>query len=490
MKASDVHRLPSAPATLTEAADILRRRELSAVELTELVLQRIEALEPILHCYITVAAEAARVRARELDEELARGRCRGPLHGIPVALKDVIDTKWIRTTAGTAALANHLPKSDAAIVESLERAGAIVIGKNNMHELSMGVTNANPFYGRCVNPWNIEYIPGGSSGGSAVAVAAGLAMGAVGGDSGGSVRIPAAYTNLVGFKPSVGLISHYGVFTGTWTLDSAGPITRTVRDNAILMNAIAGYDPRDGRSLDVPPVDYSAAIEELDLRSLRVGIPREFYFEVSEPEVREAVLRAANVFEAMGAQLIEVSIPHAEVSVDAGAIIAWSEYAVSQQALIETSRDLIGSDVRRQLELGGTHLAVHYIKAQQARATLIKEYAQAWQLVDVVLTPTTPVPPPKVGDEPNMHVAQLTRIASVTGEPAVSVPCGFTADGLPLGMHIQAAGLRETLLYQVAHTYEQATDWHLHYPNLDGLAGGGRGGRHSGAAGLERDAAE
>lgn len=461
--------VPQIPHSLSVAADLIKRREMSALELTQSVLERIEKIDPVLKSYITVLSEDALESARLADMEIARGGYRGPLHGIPVSVKDTVFTKGIRTTVGTSILADHVPDHDAVVVERLREAGAILLGKNNMHEFALGITNANPHYGDCLNPWSLNHVPGGSSGGSAAAVAAGLAMGAIGGDSGGSIRIPAAYTNLVGLKPTNGLIPRYGLFTGTWTLDSAGPITRTVRDNAMVLSAIAGHDARDRRSLNVAPTDYSTSLGSLDPKTLRIGIPREFYFERSLPELSAAVMKGAQVFADMGARLVDVSLPNSSVTVDAGAVISWSEYAVSQEAIIRDSRQAFGQDVRALLELSSTHLATHYIKAQQARTVVMDEYWEVWKQVDVVLTPTTPVPPPHVGEQVHLLVALLTRAASMTAEPAISLPCGFTEAGLPIGMHLQAPLLREKLLYQVSHLYEQATDWHRRLPEVDSL---------------------
>ena len=454
----------AAQLTIAEAARLIKRQKLSPVELVQDVFRRIDLLEPTFHTYITLMKDAALGQARQAERDILAGNYMGPMHGIPVSIKDIAFTKGVRTTAGTSVLSDFVPTYDATVVTKLKEAGAIILGKNNMHEFALGTTNVNPYYGTVPNPWSQDRIPGGSSGGSAVAVATCMAMGAIGGDGGASIRMPAAFNNIVGIKPTNGLISRYGAFIGTWTLDSSGPMTRTVEDNALMLQAVAGHDPLDPYSAKVPVPNYLRAMKKGNISELRIGVPKEYYFEISAKEVADAVKKAIGVLANMGANVVEVSLPNAKYAVDAGAVISWSEYAVSQEELIRKNRDEFGADVMAILDLASMHMATHYIKAQRARAVMIEEYNRAFQQVDVIITPTCPIPPPRIGEDTMLQVALLTRIACMTGEPALSVPCGFTTDGLPIGAHIQAKRFNEAVAFRVGHAYEQATDWHLRRP--------------------------
>jgi aspartyl-tRNA(Asn)/glutamyl-tRNA(Gln) amidotransferase subunit A len=454
------------PADLTigAAADLIAAKQLSPIDLMEAVLARIERLDPVLKTYITLTAERAMAAAKTAERAVATGSAHGPLSGIPIGLKDVVDMAGVPTTAGSAALAGNVPDRDSTIVSRLSAAGVAIVGKHNMHELGLGVTNANPHFGVCRNPWNTHHIPGGSSGGSAAAVAAGLALGAIGGDSGASVRMPAAFNNLAGMKPTQGLISRAGVFTGTWTMDSTGPIARTVADCALILQAVAGHDPADAASSSQPVPDYWVPLGGEDLAGLTIGVPDDYFFQDVHLSVLAAVNAAIGTLEALGAQVVGVSVPSARYAVDAGAVISWAEYATSQAALLRDHADSLGNDVRALLEVASTHLATDYIAAQQARMVMIREYRAAWKIVDAIVTPTSAVPPPPIGADVMFEVAKFTRIASLTGEPALSVPCGFTSDALPIGLHLQAPRFAEGVLFRVGHAYQEATDWHRRRP--------------------------
>lgn len=459
--------MDTAHMTITEAAGFIRRKKLSPVELITSLFERINKLEPVFNTYITLMKAQAIEAAQQAEKEIVAGAYKGALHGIPVSLKDVFYTKGTRTTGGTRIFRDFVPSHDATVVTRLKEAGAIIVGKNNMNEFALGTTNINPHYGTVPNPWNRDHIPGGSSGGPAAAVAAGMALGAMGGDSGGSIRMPAAFNNLVGIKPTNGLISKYGVLTGTWTLDSSGPMTKTVEDNAILLQTVAGHDPLDRSTAKVPVPNYVRKMKRGDIKGIKIGVPKEYAFEISTQEVAEAVRKAISTLVDLGASVVEISLPTARYAVDAGAVISWSEMATSQEELIRNRRDEFGQDIIDILELASLHLATDYIKAQRARTLMIEEYDRAFQQVDVVVTPTSPVPPPRLDEEASLQVVLLTRIANMTGEPAISVPCGFTSTGLPIGVHIQSKRFDEVTALIVAYAYQQATDWHLRRPPVD-----------------------
>ena len=444
---------------ITEAIHLMASRDLSPIDLVTAVLDRIERFDRTLRCYIAVTAEPALDAAHRAEAKLVAGDAPAMLGAIPVGLKDVVDLAGVATTAGSAALVTSIPADDGAVTIALRGAGAAIVGKHNMHELGLGVTTDNPHFGRCRNPWNLDHIPGGSSGGSAAAVAAGLALGAIGGDSGASIRMPAAFNNLVGLKPTHGLIPADGVWSGTWSLDSTGPITRTVEDNAVMLQAVTGGAAKRTRS------DYRKFERRTDLEGTIVGVPDDYFFEDLDGDVAAAVENALATLEDLGARMVEISVPSARYAVDAGAVISWAEYATSQSVLLRESGGDLGEDVRTLLEVASTHLASDYIAAQQARTQMSREYRGAWDHVDAIATPTVAIPPPPIGSDVMLEVAKLTRIASLTGEPALSVPCGFTVDGLPVGLHLQGPHYSEPRLYEIAYTYEQTTGWHLARPD-------------------------
>lgn len=459
--------------TITEAAQLVEQGKASPVELVDSTLERIERLEPKLNAFITVMADQARRDARRLTNELARGRRRGPLHGIPLSLKDLYYTKGVPTTAGSKVMADFVPDHDATTTARLKRAGGIIVGKNNLHEFAPGSTNNNAHYGPCHNPWLHGRIPGGSSGGSGAAVSAGMTMGTMGTDTAGSIRIPSCMCNLVGIKPTYGRVSRYGVVPLSWSLDHAGPMTRTVEDNAIMLQALAGYDRNDPSSLRVPVPDYSADLAT-GVRGLKVGLPKEIWDMEFDPEVAGLVRRAVGVLEELGAEVREMSLPLAEASSYAANLISRSESsAIHEEWLVEHGADY-GDNVRGRLQMGAAVTAVDYIKAQRVKTLVQQEFGKALEEFDVLASPTCPIPAHGIDEDPTVPMGRpfegqgmmtlYTRPFDVSGQPAITVPCGFTAEGLPAGLQLAGPWLGEGLLFRVANAYEKATEWHLRRP--------------------------
>lgn len=459
--------------TIKKASALVQKREVSPVELIDATLERVDRLQPALNAFITVMHDQARRDARRAEAEIARGRYRGPLHGIPVSLKDLYYTRGIRTTAGSKVLADFVPDHDSTVTARLRRAGAIIIGKNNLHEFAPGGSTNNAHYGACRNPWNPNCIPGGSSGGSAAAVAASMGMASMGSDTAGSIRLPAAVCGVVGLKPTFGRVSGYGVVALSWSLDTAGPLTRTAEDCALIMQAIAGYDPKDPVSVRAPVPDYSQGLHR-EIRGLRVGIPREHFFQNTSPEVADLARRAIRVLEELGASVREVSIPLAGISTYAANVLSRAEGAAYHEHWLATQGADYSPDIRDRLETGFYISAVDYIKAQQIRTLVQRQFNQVMEEVELLATPTTPIPahpigpevmvPPGSDQEGMLSLVVLTRPHNMAGLPAISVPCGFTADGLPVGLQLGGRGLDEATVLRAAHAYQQATDWHLRRP--------------------------
>jgi aspartyl-tRNA(Asn)/glutamyl-tRNA(Gln) amidotransferase subunit A len=454
----------------------LRRRELSPVEITRVYLERIAALDPELHAFITVTREPALADAATAEREIAAGQHRGPLHGVPLAIKDLFYTAGVRTTAGSRILADFVPAEDATVVARLKAAGALSLGKTNMEEFAYGATSLNPHYGVCRNPWDPERIAGGSSGGSAAAVVAGLCAAALGSDSGGSIRQPAALCGLVGLKPTYGRVSKHGVVPLSWSQDHVGPMTRTVRDAALLLQALAGHDPRDPASSAAPVPDYLAGIDD-GVRSLRIGLPRDFFFERVDAASEAAVRGAARTFEGLGARVDAVPLPQAAPAFAAGAAILFAEATAYHERWLRTRPGDYDPAVRARLEVGATLLATDYLKAQRARRLLVEQTLRLFDQVDVLLTPTAAVPAPRRdehlirwpdGTEEDVRGATLrfTRVFNLLGLPAISVPCGATDSGLPLGLQIVGAPFAEATVLRVARAYEQTQPWAERQPPL------------------------
>lgn len=442
--------------TLLEAAAQLRARKVSSHELVTESLARIDELNPKLNAFLTVTGDAALEAARKCDEELARGRDRGPLHGIPVALKDNFYTKGVRTTDGSKLFRDFVPDFDSGVTEKLRDAGAVIVGKTGMHELAYGITSNNVHFGAVRNPHNLDCIPGGSSGGSGAAVQSGMVFMAMGSDTGGSIRIPAAYCGTVGLKPTFGRVSRYGMFPLGYSLDHAGPLTRTSRDSVEALNAIAGYDSRDPSSWRRPA--ESVRLEEpAYVKDLKVGVPENFFFDRIEPGVEHAVRRAITRIEELGATVLPVKLPDMAAINTAGRLILLVEASAWLEPHHLSRRDDISSEVLALLDQGRMVFGTAYVNAQRARRLLAREFGRIWKKIDVLFTPTIPIAAPKIGvttvtlggTEEDTRVAstRFVRPFNVLGLPALSVPCGMTEYNLPAGLQIvgPAFGERKVL---------------------------------------------
>jgi len=453
--------------SLSQAGEWIRQRKLSPVELTQAHLERIQRVDPRINSYITVTAEAALQQARLAEVELQRGETRaggplGPLHGLPLALKDLYETQGIRTTVGTKHYSDYIPTEDAVVVGRLKAAGAILLGKNNMHEIALGLTTVNPHFGTCRNPWALERIVGGSSGGSAAALAARLCLGALGSDTGGSIRVPAALCGVVGLKPTYGRVSLRGVIPLSWNLDHAGPMARQVQDVALLLQVIAGYDPLDAYSIDIPVDDYSSDIHR-GVRGWRIALAEDDYFNRTQPEVLETVRLAAQTFEALGAQVEGTPFPDTYQAALANGMMVIGDAAVFHASrLLENPGDF-GADVLQRLQNGAALPVKEYIQARRTQTLLRSQFARFFESYDLLLMPTTPVAAPPIEGPSAVELARLltryTAPFNLTGFPALSLPCGFTSDGLPIGLQIIGPHWGEAKLLRGGYAYERATDW-------------------------------
>ncbi|MFF9623921.1 amidase [Streptomyces griseosporeus] len=447
--------------TLTEAAEAIRRRRLSPVELVESVLGRAEQVEPRLGAYVAVTARRARDAARKAEREIAAGRRLGPLHGIPMALKDLIDVAGEATTASSAVRAGHVAETDSTVHARLTAAGAVLTGKTHTHEFAYGLTTPQTRNAR--QPGRVA---GGSSGGSAVAVAAGSATFALGTDTGGSIRVPAALNGVVGLKPTYGLVPRHGVTSLSWSLDHVGPLTRSVRDAALVLSALAGHDPRDPASLPAAAFDALPPQGDPDLTGLRVGVPRTYYFDHVDPEVETAVRRAVGRLEELGARTVEVDVPMTRYvqAVQWGLMVP--EATAYHERTLRAVPDLYQADVRVLLEAGALMPAADYLRAQRARTLMRREWARVLADVDVVATPTVPVTAVTAGQETvtwadgtvesvSDAYVRLSAPANITGVPALSLPVGRDSAGLPIGMQLLGHPLGEAVLLRVGDAYER-----------------------------------
>ncbi|MCJ7557060.1 MAG: amidase [Gammaproteobacteria bacterium] len=455
--------------TITKAAEMIERREISPVELAEAHLARIARVDPQLNCFITLTVQGALDEARLAEAAIGEGNYLGPLHGIPLAVKDLYETAGVPTTAGSTFFAEYVPEEDCAAVLKLKAAGAINLGKLNMHEIALGVTNKNPHYGACRNPWQLERTPGGSSGGSGAALAAGLCLGSLGTDTGGSIRIPASLSGVVGFKPTYGRVSTRGVIPLSWNLDHAGPMARRVRDVALLLQAIAGYDTEDPYSVDVPVGDFVGGLAE-GVRGWRVAIASDAFFRRAEEEVLAAVNEAAKVLAASGAQVSEVEISDGRAAALANGLMTTSDAAAFHQERLETQPEGFGEDVLQRLQTGAGFSSTEYILARRTQTILRYQFERFFRDYDVLLTPSTPIPAPLLdGPDAVEQARKLTRFTApfnLTGLPALSLPCGFTRGGLPVGLQIVGPAWAEARVLRAGYAYERATDWHLRSPAL------------------------
>ncbi len=459
--------------TATELARLLARREVGAVEVTRAFLDRIERLDPRLNSYITVTAEAALREARQLDR---RRGTRGLLHGLPLAFKDLCATKGVRTTAGSRILTDWVPHADATVVERCRAAGAVLLGKLNMHELAYGVTTNNPHFGPTHNPWDLERIPGGSSGGAGAAVAASLCVAAVGSDTGGSIRIPAAVCGVVGLKPTYGRVSRHGIVPLSWSLDHVGPLAKTAEDAALLLEVLAGGDPRDPTCSTRAVPKYRAAIRRSS-KGMRLGVPQEHFFELLESEVRAAFDSAVAALKRLGLRTQAVSIPSLPWAQAAEVAIMAAEASAYHARALRSRPDDFGPDVRAALELGRLIPATSLIAAQRLRARLATECTAALQRVDALVVPSVAIPAPRIGEQA-LQVGELTLEMGIllsrnmmpfnlTGLPAIAVPCGRSRAHLPIGFQLVGRPFDEATVLRIAHAYQQATDWHTQHPPLE-----------------------
>ncbi len=449
--------------TIQQLGREIKQRSLSSVDLTRDCLTRIERLNPKLNAFITILADNALADARQAEQEIQRGNYRGPLHGIPIGLKDILDTAGTRTTAASALFKDRIPAEDAEVVRRLRAAGAIIIGKQNLHEFAYGGSSMISFFGEVHNPWDISRITGGSSGGSAASVAAGLGFAAIGTDTAGSIRLPAAYCGLVGLKPTYGRVSARGVIPLSWSLDHVGPIANSVYDAAIILQVLAGYDANDPTSIDTPTPDFTATLDQLPPK-LRIGLPRAFFFDDLHPEIAAAIEKAIQLFRDLHAEIHEVKL---DVSTDR--TLSSAESYAYHEPFVASSPDLYQPATLTRIKSGANTSAAAALRSRRELEAARHSIRKVFDEVDILLTPTVPIPPPKIADlqaQPeNLRPAELlmlrnTRPFNVWGIPAISIPCGFTSDNLPIGLQLAAAPWREELLLQVAHTYEQATDWH------------------------------
>jgi len=459
--------------SIAEAAKLLRQKKISPVELVDAVLSQIERLNPTLNAFITIVADRAKSNARAAEREIARGKWKGPLHGIPVALKDNICTRGVRTTAGSKILADFVPKADSEVASRLAGAGAILVGKTNLHEFAYGVTTDNPHFGPARNPWSPERITGGSSGGSAAAVAAGMCSASVGTDTGGSVRIPSALCGVVGLKPTFDLVSVDGIVPLALSLDHAGPITRSVEDACIILDAIAGEYPKGAAR-----PDYRRLNSNLPKR-FRLGWPEHYFFDRVDGEVRELIEAATRVFRNLGGQLHKVGMPHlADALLPATNDIALAEatYYHESQGYFPARAADYGEDVRRRLEQGKKVPATDYLCGCARKSDAEQEFEAAFERVDVIVAPAAPIAAPRLGQHEieiagaketvRSALVRMNRPTNFTGHPAISVPCGLTRDRLPVGMQLIGRKWDEARLLAIAAAYENATEWHKRLPPL------------------------
>ncbi|MBI3522235.1 MAG: amidase [Chloroflexi bacterium] len=437
-----------------------RAKSLSVSEVVEGALARIAELEPRVNAFIAVTAERARADARERDRELAGGTDRGPLHGVPIAVKDLFDVRGVVTTAGSSFLRDSVANADSEVWRRLREAGAVMLGKTNLHEWAFGVTNDNPHYGPARNPWDLARVPGGSSGGSAIAVATGSCPIALGTDTGGSIRIPASLCGVVGLKPTRGRVSLRGVIPLSWTLDHAGPLARSVRDAARVLSCIAGYDDEDPGSVDRPVDDYLIAIED-GVRGMRIAVPTDPFFTDVDPEVRRAVEESARLLEREGARLVPLSLPWVAEIGPFQAILIGSDAAAFHHDRLAESADGFGADVRERLQRGAARTGTDVALARRARTRMRREAARLFGEHDVLLLPATPIAAPELaGSDALAAAARLTTFTApfnFTALPAIALPCGNTAGGLPIGLQLVSGPWREAELLRCARAFERAT---------------------------------
>ncbi len=479
--------------TLAELRTKLDNRELSAVEVAEAYRARIAATDQDVNAYITVCDESAMAEAKLADQALAAGEI-APLTGLPIAAKDIFNTAGLKTTCASRILENYIAPYDATVIARIKEQKAVITGKLNMDEFAMGSSNENSAFGATRNPWNLNHVPGGSSGGSAACVASRQAAAALGTDTGGSIRQPASHCGVVGLKPTYGRVSRYGVIAYASSLDQVGPITRDVRDSALLLQAIAGHDPADSTSIDTPVPDYQATLTQ-ELTGLKVGLPAEYFIDGLDEDVRRAVEQAVATYKELGAEIVEVSLPHTSYAVACYYLIATAEASsnlarydgVRYGVRTDQAENLIdmymqsraagfGAEVKRRIMLGTYALSsgyydAYYLKAQKVRTMIRQDFLDAFAKVDVLLTPVAPTPAFTIGEKTNdplqMYLSDIYTIpVNLAGTCAMSLPCGFSAAGLPIGLQLIGKPFEEATILRTAHAFEQATEWHKRKPEF------------------------
>jgi len=456
--------------TIKDASELIRKKKVSPLDLVESTLDRIGRIENRVNAFVTVMRDEALQSARHAEGEIRRGFYRGPLHGIPVAVKDLVDTAGTRTTSGSKVRADYVPKKDAAVIERLRAAGAVIIGKTVTYEFAY-VSVKSPTR----NPWNLDRQPGGSSAGSGAAVSSGMCLAAIGTDTGGSIRVPSCFNGIVGLKPTYGLVSKRGVTTLAWTMDHVGPMTKTVEDAAIVLNVIAGFDRADPASIDFSHPDYTRSLRE-SVSHLRLGVPTNYFFERIDPEVEGAFRESIEVLRKLGAEIREIEIPLLEHTMGAEFTIIAAEATAYHEKSLRSKARLYDQEVRMFLELGELLPSRYYLKAQRVRGLIKTAIEGALKSVDLIVTPTSPVAPARLGQEEfrfegvkeNVLYAYVRNCCpfNLAGIPAVSVLCGFTHENLPIGLQIAGRAFDEAMVLQVAYAYESATDWHLRNPPI------------------------
>jgi aspartyl-tRNA(Asn)/glutamyl-tRNA(Gln) amidotransferase subunit A len=473
--------------TLHETSDKLRKREISSQELTEAVFQRIAQTDGFIHSYITVCRDAAIAQAKEADDRLKQGESPSPLLGIPIALKDNLLTRGLRTTCASKILDNFIPPYDATAVAKVRSTGAVITGKTNLDEFAMGSSAENSAFFSTRNPWHLEHVPGGSSGGSAASVAADQCIAALGTDTGGSIRQPAAFCGIVGLKPTYGRVSRYGVIAFASSMDQVGPMTKDVRDCALLLEAISGHDPADATSVKLPIPSYSKSLTG-EIAGLRLGIPKEYFTAGLQPAVDEALMNAVHQLENRGAVIEEISLPHTEYAVAVYYIIATAEASsnlarydgmrygqradggdITETYMLSRAQGL-GPEVKRRIMLGTYALSAgyydaYYLKAQKVRALIQRDFETAFEHCDAIITPTSPTTAFKLSEKIKnplqMYLSDICTISiNLAGIPAISVPCGLDREGLPIGMQVIGKHFDEATILRIADAYEQQTEWH------------------------------
>ena len=441
--------------SLTDQRDLVRSKGINASDVASACYRQIERLNPTLNAFITVVPPELFFQKTDTQNTL--------LDGIPIAVKDMYDTKGIRTTAGSRFFADNIPQEDAFAVQKIKKAGAQIIGKTNTHEIALGVTNNNPHYGACKNPWDITRTPGGSSGGSAVAVATGMALAALGTDTGGSIRIPAALCGVVGLKPTYGRVSLRGILPLSWNLDHAGPITRKVEDAALVLQVMGGYDELDPTSVKTLPGDYSSHLKD-SMKERKIALAVGGFIEEADQEILEAVCNAAQVLAKEGALITEVNVDFLREAAIANGLMTQADGAAFHRERLKEHPDWFGADVRQRLEMGAALTSSEYALARRTQAEVKRQCEVLLNLYDILILPTTPIPAPLFeGEDAVQRARQLTRFTApfnLTGLPALTVPCGFTKDGLPIGLQIVSRAWNEAGALRTGYAFQQATDWH------------------------------